>query len=283
MVKKRQLDRRLMLFLRFQYRLLTSDRRTTPDYIVIGGQKCGTTSLHRYIKQHPQIIPPFKKDSSYFDANYFRGFRWYRAHFPLQGQMDRLRAGGGRFITGEVTTTYIHHPLAPGRISQQLGSVMFIGLLRNPAARAYSHYQHMVRTGRETLSFHEAIEKEDERLAGVLERVEAGDDDALRSYRNYSYKSRGRYAEQLRRWFAPFPRERFLLLKSEDLFERPEWTCQQVYQFLGLPDFKLDKYENANPGRYSDADAQAIRDLETYFRPHNQQLYDLVGRDFGWK
>jgi hypothetical protein len=272
-----------MLYLRFQYRLLTSSRRTTPDYIVIGGQKCGTTSLHRYIKQHPHIVPPFKKDSSYFDANYFRGFHWYRAHFPLQSQMDRLRDGGGHFVTGEVTTTYIHHPLTPERVSQRLHSVKFIAVLRNPAARAYSHYQHMLRTGREDLPFREAIEKEDERLNGVLERVKAGDNGALRSYRNYSYKSRGRYAEQLQRWFALFPRDQFLLLKSEDLFEKPESICKQVYEFLGLSDFRLDKYENANPGRYSDADAKVIAELETYFRPYNQQLYDLAGRDFGWK
>jgi hypothetical protein len=283
MLKKRNLNRRLTLFLRFQYRLLTSGSRTLPDYIVIGGQKCGTTSLHRYIKQHPHIVPPFKKDSSYFDANYFRGFNWYRAHFPLQSQMDRLRARGGHFITGEVTTTYIHHPLTPERVSQTLQAVKFIGLLRNPAARAYSHYQHMVRTRREDLSFREAIEKEDERLDGILERVKNGDDQALRLYRNYSYKSRGRYVEQLQRWFALFPKDRFLLLKSEDLFERPDWVCRQVYQFLGLSDFKLDSYENANPGRYSDADARTIRELDVYFRPYNRQLYDLVGQDFGWK
>lgn len=282
MAQKRPLSRRWSLFLRFRYRLLSAGRRTTPDYIVIGGQKCGTTSLHRYIKQHPNIVPPFKKDSSYFDANYFRGFNWYRAHFPLKSRMDALRAGGRTFVTGEVTTTYIHHPLTPERISRDLGALKFIALLRNPAIRAYSHYQHMVRTGREDLSFPDAIQKEDERLSGVLPEVVNGDDRALLAYRNYSYKSRGRYAEQLQRWFSLFPRENFLLLRSEDLFENPEAVCRQVYDFLGLPAFELDSYENANPGRYSEADTRTIQELERYFQPYNQQLYDLLKRDFEW-
>jgi hypothetical protein len=283
MAKSKPILRRLNLSLRFRYRELTASRRTLPDYIVIGGQKCGTTSLHDYIKRHPNIVPPFKKDSSFFDANYFRGFPWYQAHFPLQGKMDDLRAGDARFITGEVTTTYMFHPLAAERAAKHLtGEVKFIALLRNPAIRAYSQFQHMKRTGRETISFREAIEKEDERLNGILERVEKGDDEAHMIYRNFSYKSRGRYAEQLQRWFGRFARDRFLILKSEDLFTDPEQFCKTVYGFLGLPNFKLEKYENANPGRYSEADTRIIKELEEYFAPYNQELYDLVGINFDW-
>jgi hypothetical protein len=276
------ITRRVSLFARFQYRLLTAGLRCAPDYIVIGGQKCGTTSLHDYIKRHPRIVPPFKKDSSFFDANYFRGYSWYKAHFPLKSQMEQLRAGGEHYITGEVTTTYMFHPLAAERTAKHLSGVKFIALLRNPAIRAYSQYQHMQRTGRETLSFRDAIDSEEERMSGVLERVKQGDDEAHKIFRNFGYKARGRYAEQLQRWFNHFPREQFLILKSEDLFSQPEQFCTQVYEFLGLLDFKLEKYENANPGRYSDADTRTIQELEEYFTSYNKELYDLVGFDFGW-
>jgi len=282
MAKSKPILRRLSLSLRFRYRLLTASQRALPDYIVIGGQKCGTTSLHDYIKRHPNIVPPFKKDSSFFDANYFRGFPWYQAHFPLQSKMNTLRAKGERFVTGEVTTTYMFHPLAAERAAKHLSDVKFIALLRNPAIRAYSQYQHMKRTGRETISFREAIEKEDERLNGIVERVEKGDHEAHMIFRNFAYKSRGRYAEQLQRWFQRFPRDRFLILKSEDLFTDPEQFCKTVYDFLGLPDFKLERYENANPGRYSDADTKIIKELEEYFAPYNRELYGLTGFNFGW-
>ena len=283
MPKTKPILRRLNLSLRFQYRLMTASHRVLPDYIVIGGQKCGTTSLHDYIKRHPNIVPPYKKDSSFFDANYFRGFQWYRAHFPLQNRMNALLAGGRHFITGEVTTTYMFHPLAAERAAKHLtGNIRFIALLRNPAIRAYSQYQHMKRTGRETVSFREAIQKENERLDGILQRVEAGDDEAHMIFRNFAYRARGCYAEQLERWFQCFSRDQFLILKSEDLFTDPEQFCKRVYDFLGLPNFKLEKYENANPGLYSEADTKIIKELEEYFAPYNQKLYDLAGINFGW-
>jgi len=277
-----RLIRQMKLFLSFRYRLLTSSHRVLPNYIVIGGQKCGTTSLHDYIKRHPNIIPPHKKDSSFFDANYFRGYPWYRAHFPLQSEMDDLRAGGKNFITGEVTTTYLFHPSAAERVAHHLPSIKLIALLRNPAIRAYSQYHHMVRTGRENLSFKEAIEAEDNRLAGVLERVKQGDHVAHKLYRNFSYKARGRYAEQLKNWFKYFSREQFLILKSEDLFDHPEAVCRQVYSHLGIPDFKLGHYDNANPGNYPEADLKIIKELEEYFASYNEELYSLINTEFGW-
>lgn len=274
--------RRLNLFLDFQYRMLTSRDRVTPDFVVIGGQKCGTTSLYRYIKSHPNFVPPYKKGGTYFDANYSKGIAWYRAHFPLASIMAAKREAGMNVLTGEVATSYIHHPLAASRMAELQPSVKLIAVLRNPVERAYSHYQHMVRTGRENLGFKSALEMEEERVEGSLEKAMAGDDGALRKFRDFSYKSRGRYAEQLERWFECFDRKRFLILKSEDLFEKPVWVCNQIYQFLDLPDQAQASYENANPGRYSPADAQILRELAEYFKPYNQRLYELVGMDFGW-
>ena len=274
---------RTKLYVSFQYRLLTSGKRVMPDFMVIGGQKCGTTSLHRYIKLHPNIIPTYKKDSSFFDANYFRGFSWYRAFFPLQSKMEELQSEGERYITGEVTTSYIHHPATPQRIFDSVPKVKFIALLREPVQRAYSHYQHMVRTGRETLSFKDAIAQEDERLYNAEERILAGDDDALKAFRNYSYKSRGRYAEQLSRWFTLFPREQFLILKSEELFQNPEKVTRQVYEFLKLSMWKLDNYKNVNPGGYPSAETETLNYLTEYFRPYNAQLAELLGKEFTWK
>ncbi len=275
---------RTKLYWSFKYRLLTSEQRVGPDFIVIGGQKCGTTSLHRYIKEHPNIIPPYKKDSSFFDANFFRGFKWYHAYFPKEKQMDAYQAQSGeRYITGEVTTSYIHHPATPQRIHEAYPKTKFIALLREPVQRAYSHYQHMVRTGREELSFKEAIAREDERLANAEERVLAGNDEALKAFRNYSYKSRGRYAEQLERWLEFFPREQFLIFKSEELFQDPERVTRQVYEFLDIPYFQLAQYKNVNPGGYPSAEAETLDLLKEYFRPHNERLAELLGDDFGWE
>ena len=271
------------MYLNFQVRRLTSKDRVTPDFVVIGSQKCGTTSLYHYIKTHPNFVPPYKKGGTFFDANFSKGFPWYRAHFPLVSEMTEKRSAGGTYITGEVATSYIHHPLAAKRMAELLPqTVKLFAVIRNPVDRAYSHYQHMVRTGRETLSFQAALDAEEERVDRGMERVIAGDDEALRFFRDYSYKSRGRYAEQLERWFNVFDKKQFLILKSEDLFGKPAWACNQIYSFLNLPEWEQSKYDNANPGRYSSADAEILRSLAEYFKPLNQQLYELIGMDFGW-
>ena len=63
---------------------LTSLLRAQPDFLLVGVMKGGTTSLFRYLAQHPDVLPPFRKEIKYFDCNYFKGYAWYRAHFPLR-------------------------------------------------------------------------------------------------------------------------------------------------------------------------------------------------------
>ena len=140
--------------------------RKLPDFLIVGVMKGGTTSLFRYLVRHPQVLPPFRKEIKYFDCNYINGQNWYQAHFPLKKKFV-----GGSKLTGEATPYYIFHPQAPMRIAEALPEAKIIILLRNPIDRAYSHYQHMVRVGREPLSFEEAIAAEPERLAGEAEKI----------------------------------------------------------------------------------------------------------------
>jgi hypothetical protein len=168
-------------------------------------------------------------------------------------------------------------------MARALPAAKLIAVLRNPVERAYSHYQHMVRTQREKLSFTQALEQEGQRVDAVVDRVIAGEAEAVRCYRDYSYKSRGRYAEQLERWLGHYDRAQLLVLRSEDLFGRPEFVCDQIYGFLGLAAWKQPAYDNANPGQYSPADAVVLAGLAEYFKPHNQRLYDLIGMDMDWE
>src|SRR3954447_1356946 len=192
--------------------------RLLPDFLLIGGQRCGTTSLHGYIARHPGVGSAFRKEVSFFDANWTRGPNWYRAHFPTVVTRDWVeRRHGHGFVCGESTPYYLFHPAVPKRVASLLPDVRLIAVLRNPVDRAYSAYQLQRAIGTEPLSFEDAIAAEDERLAGEEERLLA--DPAYRSpaHRHFSYQARGRYAEQLERWFARFPRERFLILSSDEL------------------------------------------------------------------
>lgn len=264
-------------WLRGEYRELTSQLRGYPSVLVIGTQKGGTTSLFNYLVQHPDVLPPLGKELHYFDFNYARGVSWYRGRFPYS---RRLR--GGR-LTLDATPYYMLHPLAPERAARLLPDVKLIALLRNPVARALSHYQHEVRGGREPLSFTEALEREDERLAGEEERLQSDPSYYSWNHHRYAYTRRGLYLEQLRRWVRHFPRSQLLVLQSEWLFRDPPAASAVVYRFLGLRAHHLERYETFLPGNYERGMPEELRTrLTRYFEPHNRELFQWLGEEYDW-
>jgi Sulfotransferase domain len=256
-----------------------------PDFIIVGAQKCGTTSLYRYLVEHPQIVPAFRKELHFFDNNAGKGNTLrYRAYFPTSLYKRRFeRTRGSDLITGEATPYYFYYPLTPERVRDVVPRARLIVLLRDPVDRAYSHYHHEVRLGNEKLSFEEAIERESERLDGERERILRGGNYDSFSHRKHSYLSRGIYVDQLQNWRRSFPEEQLLVLKSEDLFADPAAIVGRTLNFLGLSSLEREEYSKDNKGSYPGIDPATRRWLVDYFRPYNDRLYDFLGRDFGWK
>jgi hypothetical protein len=137
---------------------VTARWRCLPDFIIVGAQKAGTTSLYHYLRRHRQIRMSWVKEVHYFDNNFHKGDFWYRSHFPID-----TRSTNG-YLVGEASPYYLAHPHAPARISKLLPSARLIVLLRNPRDRAISHYFHQKRAGIETLPMMEAFVKEEERI-----------------------------------------------------------------------------------------------------------------------
>ncbi len=259
---------------------VTSPWRALPDFLIVGVMKGGTTSLYRYLAQHPDVLPPFRKEIKYFDCNYFKGPEWYRAHFPL-----RQKFTSGNKLTGEATPYYIFHPTAHERVASALPQVKSIIILRNPIDRAYSHYQHMVRVGREPLSFEDAIAAEPERLAGEAEKVAADSRYPTFMHLQYSYLGRSTYLPQIKRWHSLFPKERVLILHSEDLYHNPAVIMEQVQAFLGLNTWHPENngYDVFKEGSYEPMQPSTRAKLAAHFKPQNEALYTYLDRDFGWE
>lgn len=245
-----------------------------PDFLVIGAQRSGTTSLFRYLSQHPQVVPARIKEVKYFSLYADRPWGWYRDQFPAT-----LPADG---CLGEATPYYLFHPAVPARVDRRLPAVRAIAILRNPIDRAYSHYFHERRRGVETLPFEEAIEREEERLAGEANRLLAGSATVSLAHQHFSYIARGRYAEQLERWYERIPRERLLVLRSEDLYADPASVVGEACDFLELPRIVLTDSSVHNEAAYPPMAAATRERLATMFRPANAALARLTGRDFGW-
>jgi hypothetical protein len=263
--------------LRAEYRYWTAPLRGLPSALIIGAQRSGTTSLFNYLVKHSDVLAPLGKEIHYFDFRYARGIRWYRGRFPYA---LRLRNGS---LTLDASPYYLVHPLVPQRVAELLPEIKLIALLRNPIDRAFSHHQHAVRDGRESLSFAEAIEKEPERLAGEEERLRIEPGYYSYNHRHYSYLHRGQYAEQLRRWGEHFPRSQMLVLQSERLFREPAAVTATVHAFLGLRPYRLERYKPFLQGSYQRGIAPELRAaLASYFEPWNRELYEWLGEEFDW-
>lgn len=263
----------------------TSLARPLPNYLILGAQKAGTTSLHRYLELHPAVLPPHVKEVHFFDVQWSRGRRFYRSNFPsvLHHAARRLRRGQ-RTITGEASPYYLAHPQVPARVRETLPRVPMIVILRDPVERAHSHYLHNRRLGAEDCAtFEEAIEREPQRLEGELERMRADDRYESFAHRHHSYLQRGRYAAQLRDWFAVFPREQFLILENNELAQDPQGAYQRTLDFLGIPQWRPAEFahHNAADGA-TPLDPALRRRLTQWFEPHNRDLYQLLDRDYGW-
>ena len=258
------------------YGKATAAVRPLPDFLILGAQKAGTTALYAYLRRHPEITGPSWKEVSYFDRHYARGPNWYRGNFP-----NLLRSRGE--LVGEASPSYLFHPLAPRRVAALVPDAKLIVLVRNPVDRAYSHYHHEVALGREPLSFEDALAAEDGRTAGEEARLAAEPGYFSHAWWNHTYKARGCYAEQLERWLDVFPLERLLVLPSEELLGEPGRTHARVLEFLGAEPHLLDSYPRVFEREYEAMRPETRAELGAYFAGPNHSLYELLGRDLGWR
>jgi hypothetical protein len=244
-----------------------------PDWLIIGAMKSGTSTLYGLLAHHPQVAPAVEKEVHFFDVHYDRGLDWYRSCFPpREGALSR----------GEASPYYLFHPHCPRRAASVVPQGRLIVLLRNPVERAYSHYQHMVRDGLETLPFEAALELEADRVVPEHQRLLREPLALSPAHRNHSYLTRGLYAEQLEGWLEHFPREQLLVLQAEPFFADPPAAFARVLRFLGLDFYAPDCCEALNTGSYAGLDPGLRATLAEFYQPHNRRLYELLGEEFDW-
>jgi hypothetical protein len=264
---------------------VTASLRLRPAFLMIGAQRCGTTSLFRAITAHPQVVhASFHKGVNYFDLNYYRGPDWYRGHFPVAEIARRRTAGSGYGdpVVFEASGYYLYHPFAMERIARDLPDVKLVVMLRDPVERAFSAYKHEYARSFEWEPFEQALKLEDDRLLGEIDRMRADLRYESFPHRHHSYRHRGHYAEQLDRVFAHFPRSQLHVIASETFFADPAAEYQHLLEFLGLRPFEPPDFgrHNARPGALMEAETRS--ELEQYYQPHNERLADLLGRSPQW-
>ena len=224
-----------------------------PDFLVIGVQKAGTSSLFGALCRHPEIQEPARKEVHFFDREWPQGVDWYREQFTGP-------------VTGEATPYYVFHPLALERMQAVVPDARLVLLLRDPVQRAVSHYWHEVRLGHEDRSLEDALAAEEERLAGEEERIRA--DAGYRGWalQHFSYCARGDYVPQLRRLFALYTRRQVQVICFEDLVADSRRVFDDLAAFLGVGPFPPEvELPAMNVGRYDTPSPAAVEVLERRF------------------
>ena len=220
--------------------MISAPLRVLPDFAIVGAMKCGSTSLYHFATQHPDIARAAKKEIGYFANHYIRGERYYRSYFPtkLSAYLHKKQKHQ-KLLTGEASISYVFFPAVPNRMRALLPDIKLIVILRNPVDRAYSHYWLARRLSNETFPFAKALELEEERCAGELERLLQDPYFIPANYVHNSYLAGGIYADQLEHWLRCYNRDQFLFLSTEDFAKNSQQTMSQFFDFVGARPFNI--------------------------------------------
>lgn len=264
---------------------LTHPARMLPGFLVVGAQRCGTTSMYRALVQHPAVMKAvLQKGVHYFDTSYGRGMGWYQGHFPLKAHA-RWVARSARMppVTFEASPYYMFHPVAAERIARDLPGVRLLVMVRDPVERAYSAHAHELARGYETEPFERALELEAARLDGEAERIVADPRYVSHSHQHQAYRARGQYAEQLDRLEKHVGRDRIHVVDSAAFFADPGPAFDGVLDFLGLPRHGGTVFDQHNARPRSPMPEALRTELDEYFRPYDMRLARWLGGEPSWR
>lgn len=215
----------------------------TPDFLIIGAARSGTTALHNYLKQHPDVFMPKTKEPNFFAYEGIDlsvqgpGADFINNSVTQMSRYEALFADAGERLKGEASPLYLYEPRAPERIQYHAPDVKMVAILRNPIEQAYSHFMYATRLlVEEEPDFVKALNMEVERLAKGWQPL-------------FGYSSFPRYGEQLARYFERFDREQFLIVTYEEFDADPLPVIRAMFAHIGAdPSFAPDLSYRPNAG-----------------------------------
>ncbi len=237
---------------------------TLPDFLIIGAQKCGTSTLRVNLARHPGVYMPDREEQPMGEMHFFnnekfwdRGVDWYRSHFSQP-----------ELLQGEKTPDYLSHLVGHKRMHAVVPEARLIVMLRNPVDRAYSAWNHfnqaIERThlrGWEVMGFEQALERGVREQKGVFTGLFA----------------KGMYGLQINHLLQFYPRERIHIIITERMYRSSQDEYQKVLAFLGLAQ-NDQAIENRNVRSYPQPMREETRArLEEFYRPHNELLFKILG------
>lgn len=259
--------------------LKTADKTrllSKPDFLIIGAQKAGTSSLFSTLQKHPNVTSSKKKEIHYFDND-----KWYsennkeeyHQNFPLKINFRKNKVF-------EASPSYLYHPHAAERIFKYNPNLKLIVILREPSSRAFSAwimYHYHFTTGKhkrflDERSFEKAISAEFLDIEKGLNKLD---------FRGYI--KRGFYYEQLKRYYEYFSKDQILILESDDLKKHPDKNLINIQSFLDLDFFPIKmEYKNKQKVNVQENYSKDLKILKEYYEEYNEKLFKLLDIRYDW-
>lgn len=284
---------------RFIKRRMSKGRQ--PDFIIVGAQKSGTTSLHYYLSHHPKLLASTPKEVRYFDRddNYKKGKKWYHKAFV------NLSNRQGSLLCFEATPEYIYRSYAAQRMYETYPDLKIIMILRDPVKRAFSAWnmyrdfpikfqdklpgnlsskngyiydrqnnlvEELYRTDRFP-TFEEVVDSE---MVKINSQSELEEPSIIR---------RGIYLPQVLRFHELFGKDNVLILGFKDLVSDKEGVLNSILRFLDLEECQWNFVddEKKNVRSYPEKMSDELEDrLSKFYAPHNQELFKYLGYKVNW-
>lgn len=257
-------------FLKSKYgiRYLIPPKTIVPSFFLCGFPRSGTTSLYNYLNEHPNIQGSQEKEPKFFSHEYARGMKYYSLQFP------RVKPN---LITFDASQSYLYNPYAMNRIKKELPNSKFIVCLRNPVEQVISTYSLQKNNGREICSFKECISQEMDRTKLFLQRHKSDYVNPWASGISLPLLYVATYINHIKYALTLFKQKQFLFISSKDLFQNTQDVVSRCFEFLNLPDHKINEPVVHRAVKHENIDDEIIKDLQNYFRPYNYELENLIG------
>jgi hypothetical protein len=265
------------------YRRATAPLRILPDFLIVGAQKAGTSSLHYYLESHPQLVGPRdRKELHFFDRHFSSGVGHYKSYFPtIAGRALRATTSGAPILAFESTPEYMLFPQASARIHEVLGPIPLIALLRDPIDRAWSAYRMYANYDLDA-TFEEVLNSDADLATHEGRSLDPAQSTLTRRFQETPLLTRGLYADQLRTLYEHWPRERVHVIDFADLCRDPAATTTAILERLGLPPLERDSWPAVNANEPAAFPTELRDRLKSYYDASSADLRSLLEWTPSW-
>ncbi|WP_102408562.1 sulfotransferase domain-containing protein [Parabacteroides bouchesdurhonensis] len=284
----------LSLFLYYTFVYLLGGKKI--QFSIIGGQKCGTTSLASFLKIHPDCSSlQGGKEPRFFSKFYIENNLTWRL---MQNMFPRRKIFDRNYLFFDATTEYCYLEEVPERIYKYNPKMKLIFMVREPVGRAFSEYMMDYNYAQVNRLFWEDPEGEYmSRLKDAehypfswfideeLRKIEETGSVSSSAFQYPDFLRRGIYSIQLERYYRYFKPEQILILEDKELKQDRKQTLYRIEEFLEIPhiDWPDDALADKNIGKYHFSFPENCRSkLNEFFAPWNERFFEMIGRRMDW-